>query len=78
MSRELNIFFKMDTLISIFSVISIGLFIFSIYWMIQMLKLTKEKRILASMQIKLLQQYFKSKGVDIDLKKIQDETLKSM
>ena len=38
-----------------------------------MLKLTRENRVLNAMQIKLLQEYFKRRGEDINLSKIQDE-----
>ena len=47
--------------------------IFCIYWMIQILKLTKQSRIINSMTLKTLLKYCESKGVNIDIQKIQKE-----
>jgi hypothetical protein len=47
--------------------------IFCIYWMIQILKLTKQSRIIHSMTLKTLLKYCESKGVDVDIQKIQKE-----
>lgn len=47
--------------------------IFCIYWMIQILKLTKQNRIINSMTLKTLLKYCESKGVNIDIQKIQKE-----
>ena len=55
------------------SIISLSLFIFSIYWMIKMLSLTKESRIIHSMTLKTILKYCESKGVEVDIQKIQKE-----
>jgi hypothetical protein len=47
--------------------------IFFIYWMIQILKLTKQSRIINSMTLKTMLKYCESKGVNIDIQKIQKE-----
>ena len=57
----------------IFVLVSLIFFIFCIYWMVQILKLTKESRIINSMTLKTILKYCQSKGVDIDIKKIQNE-----
>ena len=46
---------------------------FCIYWMIQMLKLTKQSRIINSMTLKTLLKYCESKGVNIDIENIQKD-----
>ncbi len=55
---------------------SLGFLIFIIYWMVNMLKFTKQNRILMSVQIKMLNEYFNRKGEDIDLESIQNEVEK--
>jgi hypothetical protein len=47
--------------------------IFCIYWMLQILKLTKQSRIINSMTLKALLKYCESKGVNIDIQNIQKE-----
>jgi len=47
--------------------------IFCIYWMLQILKLTKQSRIINAMTLKTINKYCKAKGVDIDINKIQKE-----
>ena len=47
--------------------------IFGFYWMLQMLKLTKQSRIINSMMLKAFLKYAESKGVNIDIQKIQKE-----
>jgi len=56
-----------SALLSLFAVV------FTIAWMWQMLKLTRQSRIINSMTLKVLQQYCKAKGVDIDIEMIQQE-----
>jgi hypothetical protein len=55
------------------SILSLLLFIFSIYWMINMLSLTKQSRIIHSMTLKTILIYCESKGVVVDIQKIQKE-----
>ena len=57
----------------IFLLISVIWTVFGIYWMVQMLKLTKQSRIINSMTLKALLKYAESKGVNIDIQKIQKE-----
>jgi hypothetical protein len=49
-----------------------------IYWMIQMLKLTKQSRIINSMTLKTVLKYCESRGVSIDIQKIQKEVEKNV
>ena len=58
--------------------ISLLLFIFSIYWMIKMLSLTKQSRIIHSMTLKTILKYCESKGVVVDIQKIQKEVEESV
>ena len=60
------------------SIISLLLFIFSIYWMINMLSLTKQSRIIHSMTLKTILKYCESKGVAVDIQKIQKEVEESV
>jgi hypothetical protein len=60
----------METLVFL---ISLSLFIFSIYWMIKMLSLTKQSRIIHSMTLKTILKYCESQGVVVDIQKIQKE-----
>lgn len=53
--------------------IGIVFFIFSVYWMLQMLKLTKQNRIINSMLLKAILKYCESQGINIDIEKIQKE-----
>ena len=53
--------------------VSVVWVILCIYWMIQILKLTKQSRIINSMTLKTLLKYCESKGVNIDIQKIQKE-----
>ncbi len=55
------------------AVISFLLFVISIYWMITMLSLTKQSRIIHSMTLKTILKYCESKGVVVDIQKIQKE-----
>lgn len=52
--------------------------VFVIYWMLQMLKLTKQSRIINSMLLKAFLKYAENKGVDIDIQKIQKEVEDSL
>jgi hypothetical protein len=47
--------------------------IFCIIWMIQILKLTRQNRIINSMTLKVILKYCEDKGVNIDMQKIQKE-----
>lgn len=53
--------------------VSVVWVIFCIYWMVQILKLTKQSRIINSMTLKTVLKYCESKGVIIDIQKIQKE-----
>lgn len=47
--------------------------VFPIAWMWQMLKLTRQSRIINALTLKVLVQYCKEKGVDVDMERIQRE-----
>ena len=51
---------------------------FVIWWMINMVKFTKENRIIQSMTLKALLKYFESKGEKIDIEGIQKQVEKSV
>lgn len=51
---------------------------FIIYWMLQILAITKQNRIINSMILKTMLQAYKSKGVDINIEKIQQEVEDSL
>jgi hypothetical protein len=53
--------------------ISLVFTIIYIYWMYQILKFTKQNRIINSMTLKTILEYCQAKGVDIDISKIQKE-----
>ena len=67
--------FNPEMLILILVVVLLSLIwaVFCIFWMIQILKLTKQSRIINSMTLKTLIKYCESKGVNIDIQKIQKE-----
>ncbi len=59
-------------------IVSLILFIFNIYWMLKMLSLTKQSRIIHSMTLKTILIYCESKGLTVDIQKIQKEVEESM
>lgn len=59
-------------------VICLTISLLTIYWMIQVLKLTKQNRIIHSMTLKVMLKYCQSKGVEIDIQKIQKEVENSL
>ncbi len=48
--------------------------IFQFVWMVQMRRIAKANTEYSIMQIRLLNEYLRSKGVDVNLQKINDET----
>ena len=64
---------KINIMIETITLVGITFAIFCIYWMLQMLKLTKQSRIISSMTLKVILKYCKNKGVEIDINKIQEE-----
>jgi hypothetical protein len=48
-------------------IVSLILFIFNIYWMLKMLSLTKESRIIHSMTLKTILKYCESKKSELTL-----------
>jgi hypothetical protein len=63
----------MEDVIFISSILSLIFFVYTIYWMNQMLKWTKQSRIIHSMTLKTILKYCESKGINIDINKIQKE-----
>ena len=59
-------------------IVSLILFIFNIYWMLKMLSLTKQSRIIHSMTLKTILIYCENKGLTVDIQKIQREVEESM
>ncbi len=68
----------MEVLAIVLGIASIVLFVFYISWMVQILRLVHEIRILASVNAQLLARLVRVNGVDADLEQIQDEVLDSM
>jgi len=68
----------MEGLLFFVGIISLSLFIFSIYWMIKILSLTRQSRIIHSMTLKTILKYCESKGVEVDIQKIQKEVEESV
>jgi|GEM_PF-5182984 len=63
----------MNEILLLLSLISLLFVVFCAYWMMQMLKLVKQSRIINSMTLKTILRYCESKGVDVDIQKIQKE-----
>ena len=59
-------------------IVSLIFFIFNIYWMLKMLSLTKQSRIIHSMTLKTILIYCESKGLTVDIQKIQKEVEESV
>ncbi|OJX36661.1 MAG: hypothetical protein BGO87_12755 [Flavobacteriia bacterium 40-80] len=59
-------------------IISLCLVIYAFMWMNSMLKYTKRLRIMQSMQLQVLQQIAKEKGIEINLAKIAEEVEKTV
>ncbi len=59
-------------------VISLVVVIYCFMWMQQMLKYTKRTRVMQSMQLQIIQQIAKEKGIDINLKQIAEEVEKTI
>ena len=68
----------MSTLIFVYGLISLAWLCFCIYWMIKMLTFTKQSRIINSMTLKVFLKYCESKGVEVDINKIQQEVERSV
>ena len=68
----------MENLAIFSAVITLAFTFFTIYWMIKMLSFTKQSRIIHSMTLKTILKYCESKGVTIDIQKIQNEVIESI
>jgi hypothetical protein len=64
--------------ILILSIASFVLFIYTIYWMVKMLTLTKQSRIIHSMTLKTILVLCESKNIKVDIQKIQQEVEKNV
>ena len=58
--------------------IALAWIIFVIKWMVNMLKYTKENRVIQSMNLKTILKYYETKGVKIEIEKIQQEVENSV
>lgn len=67
----------MEFLVLISVLLSIGFVVFSISWMIQILRLSREKRVIQSMHLKAFLEYCKKQGCEIDIANIQREVEKN-
>ena len=61
----------METQLIISLSVSLVLFVWTMSWMINMLRYTKENRIIQSMTLKAILEYCDSKGAKINIEKIQ-------
>jgi len=68
----------MEGILIISGIVSVLLVVFSVYWMLKMLTLTKQSRIIHSMTLITILKYCQSKGVAVDIEKIQKEVEKSV
>lgn len=48
------------------------------YWMLQMLKLTRQNRIINSMILKVMLEKMKHEKIDVDIEKIREEVIKNL
>ena len=48
------------------------------YWMLQMLKLTRQNRIINAMILKVMLEKMKHEKIDIDIEKIKEEVIKNL
>ena len=48
------------------------------YWMLQMLKLTRQNRIINAMILKVTLEKMKHEKIDIDIEKIKEEVIKNL
>lgn len=68
----------METTIFISTSFCLAWLSFCIYWMIKLLSFIKQSRIIHSMTLKVLLKYCESKGLEIDINKIQQEVERSV
>ncbi|CAM3864706.1 hypothetical protein FLJU110815_02550 [Flavobacterium jumunjinense] len=47
-------------------------------WMLQMLKLTRQNRIINAMTLKVMLEHLKQQNIDVDIEKIHDEVTKNL
>ena len=64
--------------IEIAPLIGLVLVFLHITWMVKMLKYTKENRVIQSMTLKTILKYCETKGVKIEIEKIQQEVENSV
>lgn len=48
------------------------------FWMLQMLKLTRQNRIINSMILKVMREQMKNENISIDIEKIKEEVIKNL
>jgi Holliday junction resolvase RusA-like endonuclease len=60
------------------TIFGVVILIFVISWMIQMLRLSRQKRILLSVQIKMFELYCQKNGIEPDLDKMYKEVLDNL
>lgn len=59
-------------------IISLIIFVYTLYWMISMLKAVKEQRILISTLLIAIKKIAEKQDIDIDLKEISDDVIKKI
>ncbi|WP_445721779.1 hypothetical protein [Flavobacterium sp.] len=49
-----------------------------LFWMLQMLKLTRQNRIINAMTLKVMLEHLKQQNIDVDIEKIHTEVTKNL
>jgi len=60
------------------ALVSLGLFVYSLYWMHEMLKHTRDSRLVLSVMLRVLTKHAQQSGTEIDLNSIENEVQKIM
>jgi hypothetical protein len=68
----------MEDITLIIGLTSLVILIYTIYWMTEMLKYTRESRLVLSVLLRVLTKHVRQNGTEIDLSKIEIEVRKVM
>lgn len=78
MKGQISKIITMDLIVFLPGIVILLIIILQVYWMIKILSLIKESRIIHSMTLKTILKYCENKGVEIDIQKIQKEVEESV
>jgi hypothetical protein len=68
----------MEDITLIIGLASLALLIYTLYWMAEMLKHTRDSRLVLSVMLRVLTKHARQNGTEIDLSKIEIEVRKVM